>query len=68
MSANTFPAKIEPFKWAEQGYTWSGTLPLSRFVRIAREAVGSIENQLIQHRLQAINGCISSNSMVECKR
>jgi uncharacterized protein len=32
MSANTFPAKIEPFKWAEQGYTWSGTLPLSRFV------------------------------------
>jgi uncharacterized protein len=35
MSANTFPAQIEPFKWAEQGFTWSGTLPLSRFARIA---------------------------------
>ncbi|MDB9690303.1 hypothetical protein OPU36_05455, partial [Acinetobacter baumannii] len=47
MSANTFPAQIEPFKWAEQGFTWSGQLPLSRFARIAREAVGSIDNQLI---------------------
>ncbi|MGM7375783.1 hypothetical protein ACOI3T_37360, partial [Acinetobacter baumannii] len=26
MSANTFPAQIEPFKWAEQGFTWSGQL------------------------------------------
>ena len=47
MSANTFPAQIEPFKWAEQGFTWSGQLPLSRFARIAREAVGSIDDQLI---------------------
>ena len=47
MSANTFPAQIEPFKWAEQGFKWSGQLPLSRFVRIAREAVGSIDDQLI---------------------
>ena len=48
MSANTFPAQIEPFKWAEQGFTWSGTLPLSRFTRIAQEAVGSIDDQLVQ--------------------
>ncbi|SDB90963.1 YceD family protein [Acinetobacter boissieri] len=48
MSANTFPAHIEPFKWAEQGFTWSGTLPLSRFARIARETVGSVEHQPVQ--------------------
>ena len=48
MSANTFPAQIEPFKWAEQGFTWSGQLPLSRFARIAREAVESVDNQQVQ--------------------
>lgn len=48
MSANTFPAHIEPFKWAEQGFTWTGTLPLSRFARITRETVGSVDNQQVQ--------------------
>ncbi|MCF8998850.1 YceD family protein [Acinetobacter nectaris] len=48
MSANTFPAQIEPFKWAEQGFTWSGKLPLSRFARIAREAVESVDHQQVQ--------------------
>ena len=42
MSANTFPAQIEPFKWAEQGFTWSGQLPLSRFARIARELLDQL--------------------------
>ncbi|MBF7689304.1 MULTISPECIES: YceD family protein [Acinetobacter] len=48
MSANTFPAQIEPFKWAEQGFTWSGNLPLSRFARIAREAIGPVDHQQVQ--------------------
>ena len=78
MSANTFPSQIEPFKWAEQGYTWSGTLPLSRFARIAREAVGSIDDQLINidcklsidayHRIVWLDGHIDTKVPMECQR
>ncbi|WP_326518478.1 YceD family protein [Acinetobacter sp. CAAS 2-6] len=78
MSANTFPAQIEPFKWAEQGFTWSGTLPLSRFARIAREAVGSIDNQLINidcklsmdayHRIVWLDGHVETKVPMECQR
>ena len=78
MSANTFPAQIEPFKWAEQGFTWSGTLPLSRFVRISREAVGSIDDQLINidcklsmdayHRIVWLSGHVETKVPMECQR
>ena len=78
MSANTFPSQIEPFKWAEQGYTWSGILPLSRFARIAREAVGSIDDQLINidcklsidayHRIVWLDGHIETKVPMQCQR
>ena len=78
MSANTFPAQIEPFKWAEQGFKWSGQLPLSRFVRIAREAVGSIDDQLINidcklsmdayHRIVWLDGHAETNVSMQCQR
>ena len=78
MSANTFPAQIEPFKWAEQGFKWSGQLPLSRFVRISREAVGSIDDQLINidcklsmdayHRIVWLSGHVETKVSVECQR
>ena len=78
MSANTFPAQIEPFKWAEQGFKWSGQLPLSRFVRISREAVGSIDDQLITiactlsiaayHRIVWLDGHVETKVSVECQR
>ncbi len=78
MSANTFPAQIEPFKWAEQGFKWSGQLPLSRFVRIAREAVGSIDDQLINidcklsmdayHRIAWLDGRVETKVPMECQR
>ena len=78
MSANTFPAQIEPFKWAEQGYSWAGTLPLSRFVRISREAVGSIDDQLINldcklsmdayHRIAWLDGHVETKVPMECQR
>lgn len=78
MSANTFPAQIEPFKWAEQGFTWSTTLPLSRFVRISREAVGSIDDQLINidcklsmdayHRIVWLDGHVDTKVPMECQR
>jgi uncharacterized protein len=78
MSANTFPAQIEPFKWAEQGFSWSGTLPLSRLVRISREAVGSIDNQLINidcklsmdayHRIVWLDGSVEVSVPMECQR
>jgi uncharacterized protein len=48
MSANTFPAQIEPFKWAEQGFSWSGSLPLTRFPRIAAEAAPSDSSLSVQ--------------------
>lgn len=78
MSANTFPAQIEPFKWAEQSFKWSGQLPLSRFVRIAREAVGSIDDQLINidcklsmdayHRIAWLDGHVETKVPMECQR
>jgi uncharacterized protein len=48
MSANTFPAQLEPFKWAEQGFSWSGRLPLTRFPRIASEAASSDSSLSVQ--------------------
>ncbi len=48
MSANTFPTLIEPFKWAEQGFTWSGQVPLTRFVRIAQETIAPVDSQFVQ--------------------
>ncbi len=78
MSANTFPAQIEPFKWAEQGFVWSGQLPLSRFARIAREAIGSIDDQLINvdcklsmdayHRVVWLDGLVETTVPMECQR
>ena len=78
MSANTFPAQIEPFKWAEQGFKWSGQLPLSRFVRIAREAVGPIDHQLVSidcklsmdayHRVAWFDGHVETKVPMECQR
>ena len=78
MSANTFPAQIEPFKWAEQGYSWSGSLPLSSFARIAREAVGPIDHHLVQidcklsldpyHRIVWLSGHVETKVPMECQR
>jgi uncharacterized protein len=44
MSAITFPTQIEPFKAAEQDFSWSGIVPLARFKRIAREAVSPVDD------------------------
>ncbi|MFT4021055.1 MAG: hypothetical protein QM666_06030, partial [Acinetobacter sp.] len=78
MSANTFPAHIEPFKWAEQGYTWSGQLSLSRFARIAREANKPVEDQQVYvscklsldayHRLVWLDAHIETQLPMECQR
>ena len=78
MSANTFPAQIEPFKWAEQGFTWSGNLPSYRFARIVLEAVGSIDDQLVNidcklsmdayHRIVWLDGHIETKVPMECQR
>ncbi|TCM68037.1 uncharacterized protein EC844_10619 [Acinetobacter calcoaceticus] len=78
MSANTFPAQIEPFKWAEQGFSWSGTLPLSSFARTAREAFGSLESQVMQidcklsmdtyHRIVWLDGHVEARVPMECQR
>lgn len=44
MSAITFPTQIEPFKAAEQDFSWSGLVPLARFKRIAHEAIPPIDD------------------------
>ncbi|MDO4223097.1 MAG: YceD family protein [Acinetobacter sp.] len=48
MTANYFPAQVDPFKLAEQGFQWSGQLPLSRFQRLASDALGDKDQQVIQ--------------------
>lgn len=78
MSANTFPAQIEPFKWAEQAYAWTGTLPLSRFARVAREAVEPVEQQLVTidcklsldayYRLVWLDATLSTAVPLQCQR
>lgn len=78
MSANTFPTQIEPFKWAEQGYTWSGQLPLSRFTRIAHEAIGSIDDHSVQvecklsldayHRIAWLTAHLQASVPLRCQR
>ncbi|MGE8552016.1 MAG: YceD family protein, partial [Acinetobacter calcoaceticus] len=60
------------------GFTWSGQLSLSRFARIAREAVGSIDNQLVNidcklsmdayHRIVWMDGHIDTIVPMECQR
>lgn len=41
------PTHIEPFKWAEQAFKWSGDVPLSRFVRIASETCAPIDQNMV---------------------
>ncbi|XID75299.1 YceD family protein [Alkanindiges sp. WGS2144] len=52
MSANhlssQLPTHIEPFKWAEQGFNWSGRVPLDRFSRIASETCASADSSDVQ--------------------
>lgn len=79
MSANNFPTQIEPFKWAEQGFQWAGQVPLTRFVRIAREAIAQVEPQSVQvscrlyideyHRRVAwLDGELKTQVSVVCQR
>ncbi|MFB2539284.1 MULTISPECIES: DUF177 domain-containing protein [unclassified Acinetobacter] len=78
MSANTFPAQIEPFKWAEQGFAWVGQLPLANFTRVAQEAVGSIEGQSVQvecklsmdsyHPFVWLDAVLRTNIPLQCQR
>lgn len=78
MSAHTFPAQIEPFKWAEQGFEWVGQLPLSNFSRVAQEAIESIEQQSVQvecklsmdsyHSFVWLNAHLQSKVAVPCQR
>ncbi|MFB9885121.1 YceD family protein [Balneatrix alpica] len=41
MSNQAFPAIINPRKWAEKGFSWSGELPLSHFARLCESLQGS---------------------------
>ncbi len=43
-----FPAQIEPFKWAELGFAWTGRVPLARFKRVAADVVPPYDIHSIQ--------------------
>ncbi|TXJ09006.1 MAG: hypothetical protein E6Q25_04275 [Acinetobacter sp.] len=78
MSANIFSTQIEPFKCAEQGFSWSGQLPLSRFARVAHDAIGTIDNQWVQidcklskdayHRIVWLDARLSTEVALQCQR
>lgn len=83
MSANTpvhsFPTQIEPFKWAELGFTWNDKVPLSRFVRISKEAAASVESQFVQvdcrlyideyhRRIAWLDGKLEASVPMTCQR
>lgn len=78
MSANTFPTQIEPFKWAEQGFKWVGQVPLTRFSRIAHEAIAPIDSLLVQvdcrlsmdeyHHVAWLDGELSTDVSMTCQR
>lgn len=48
MSAISFPARLDPLKWAEQESSWSGHVPLSRFRRLWAEAAQPEESDQVQ--------------------
>lgn len=78
MSANIFSTQIEPFKCAEQGFSWSGQLPLSRFTRVAHEAIGALDNRWVQidcklskdayHRIVWLDAHLSATVALQCQR
>lgn len=78
MSANTFSTQLEPFKCAEQGFTWSGKLPLSRFTRIAHETIGTLDNRWVQidcklskdtyHRIVWLDAHLTTQVNLQCQR
>ena len=78
MSANIFSTQIEPFKCAEQGFSWSGQLPLSRFARVAHDAIGTIDNQWVQidcklskdayHRIVWLDAHLDATVTLQCQR
>ena len=51
MSANQLspqlPVQIDPFKWADLGFTWKGIVPVRQFVRIANLVEGSLDAYVV---------------------
>jgi uncharacterized protein len=77
-SSSQLPSRIEPFKWADQGFQWSGQVPLSRFTRIAREASEPVEGQWVQvdcrlymddyQRIAWLDGTLAATVPMTCQR
>ncbi len=76
MSSPSFPQWIEPIKWAEQGYSWSGDIPLERFNRIASESMVTAHNQHIhvqctltwKNGMAWLNASLKVSLPMQCQR
>ncbi|RZA04551.1 MAG: hypothetical protein EOO68_08160 [Moraxellaceae bacterium] len=77
-SSSQLPSRIEPFKWAEQQFSWSGQVPLSRFARIASETNATSDEQWVQvscglsmdayHPIAWLDGSLSTTVPMTCQR
>jgi uncharacterized protein len=76
---HSFPTQIEPFKWAELGFTWNDNVPLSRFVRVSKEAASSVEAQFVHvncrlyiddyhRRIAWLDGTLQATVPMTCQR
>ena len=78
MIGTTFSSQIYAFCLADLLFIWSCNSPLARLGRIAREAVGSIDDQLVNidcklsmdayHRIVWLDGHIETRVPMECQR
>ncbi len=72
-----FPAQIEPFKWAELGFSWTGRVPLTRFKRVAADVVPPYDLHSIQldcklsvddRRVAWLDATLNANLPLICQR
>lgn len=78
MTITHFPDYLDPFKSAEQGFSWSGQLPLSRLKRLSADVLGDVAQQTIQlecalsmdnyHRFVWLKGQVQASVELECQR
>lgn len=78
MNKTHFPTQLDPFKSAEQGFTWSGELSLSQFKRLALDALGDLEQQKFKlecslkidnfSRFVWLNAHVIGQAQFECQR
>lgn len=78
MNNTHFPNQLDPFKWAEQGFKWSGYLNIAQFKRLALDALGDLNQQKVYvectlsmdnfSRFVWLNAQVKGEVQLECQR